>query len=165
MEGVDLAVCPPPEPGLGGVEMGVHPRRDAAQDEAFQEFGEAWEEGDGAVIRVDPHVARFEEGGDNARAPHRGGHLPAADEFEWGALRLASIGGGDDHDEEDVAIPGRGDDDKGDASGSAYIYAHDGSDWVHEAKLVPTDGATVDNFGESVAIYGDKVIVGAYIAK
>ena len=61
-----------------------------------------------------------------------------------------------------VIVGARDDDDRGNNSGSAYIYTHDGSDWVQEAKLVvPTDEAAYDEFGYAVAIYGDKVIVGA----
>ncbi len=54
------------------------------------------------------------------------------------------------------------DDDNGDSSGSAYLFAWDGASWVEEAKLLPSDGEADDKFGWSVAISGDTVVVGAY---
>lgn len=62
----------------------------------------------------------------------------------------------------DTAIIGAPyDDDKGGSSGSAYIYRFDGSNWVQQAKLVPADGTAGDNFGQSVNVWGDAVIIGA----
>jgi hypothetical protein len=72
-----------------------------------------------------------------------------------------------------VAISGDGntaiigadfDDDKGDNSGSAYIYTRAGSSWSQQAKLVPADGATNDRFGYLVAISsdGNTAIIGAF---
>ena len=47
-------------------------------------------------------------------------------------------------------------------SGSAYIYKYDGANW-NETKIVASDGAENDNFGNSVAISGDgnTLVVGA----
>jgi hypothetical protein len=53
------------------------------------------------------------------------------------------------------------DDDKGDDSGSAYIFKWDGTAWVEQQKLTASDGATSDYFGWSVSISGDLAIVGA----
>lgn len=55
-----------------------------------------------------------------------------------------------------------GDDDKGEASGSVYVYYFGGTSWALEGKLVAIDGAAADYFGYSVGISGDNVIVGAY---
>jgi len=50
-------------------------------------------------------------------------------------------------------------DDKGNA---AYIFAWNGSNWIEQQKLVASDGGmTNDFFGISVAINGDRAIVGA----
>jgi hypothetical protein len=73
-----------------------------------------------------------------------------------------------------VAISGDGntaiigasaDDDKGDNSGSAYVFTRAGTTWSQQAKLVPADGAAYDYFGISVAISsdGNTAIIGAYI--
>jgi len=46
--------------------------------------------------------------------------------------------------------------------GAAYIFKRDGTTWTQQAKLTASDGASNDNFGISVSISGDYVIVGAY---
>ena len=62
----------------------------------------------------------------------------------------------------DTAVIGAfGDDDNGDYSGSAYVFRHDGTDWVEEAKLLASDGAAEDRFGHCVSILGDAVLIGA----
>ena len=59
-----------------------------------------------------------------------------------------------------IAIVGaRGDDDNGDASGSAYLF--DTTTGKQLFKLLPDDGAADDWFGVSVAISGATAIVGA----
>jgi len=45
--------------------------------------------------------------------------------------------------------------------GSAYVFTHSGTTWTQEAKLTAGDGAAGDQFGWSVAIDGDTVLVGA----
>ena len=55
------------------------------------------------------------------------------------------------------------DDDRGDYSGSAYIYKRDGTTWSRQAKITASDGAAGDFFGQSVSISGDYVLVGAYL--
>ena len=54
------------------------------------------------------------------------------------------------------------DDDKGTTSGSVYIYArqNDGG-WKEQAKLVASDGAASDDFGLTVAISDNWVLVGS----
>ena len=59
-----------------------------------------------------------------------------------------------------VVVGAHHDDDNGNDSGSAYIYRFDGISWI-ETKLLPSDGATDDLFGASVATSGDTVVVGA----
>jgi len=62
----------------------------------------------------------------------------------------------------DYAIVGAiGDDDKGNDSGSAYIFKRDGESWVQHPKLLASDGAAEDYFGCSVSISGDYAIIGA----
>ena len=48
------------------------------------------------------------------------------------------------------------------ASGSAYIFVRDGATWTQQQKLVASDRAASDNFGKSISISGNNVIVGAY---
>jgi len=55
------------------------------------------------------------------------------------------------------------DDDNGSKSGSAYVFKFDGvSAWGEEDKLVASDGAADDFFGNSVSLSGDRALVGAY---
>jgi len=54
-------------------------------------------------------------------------------------------------------------DDNGEGSGSAYVFRWNGSSWVEEQKLLPSDGAAYDWFGESVSISGDVALVGAVL--
>ncbi len=65
----------------------------------------------------------------------------------------------------DTAVVGASsDDDNGNNSGSAYIFKRNqgGADqWVEVKKLTASDGAAGDQFGRSVAISGDSVVVGA----
>ena len=63
----------------------------------------------------------------------------------------------------DLAVVGAwGDDDSGSTSGSAYVF--DGSaGWSQVAKLTALDGAAGDQFGHSVAISGDLVVIGAQL--
>jgi cyclophilin family peptidyl-prolyl cis-trans isomerase len=48
-------------------------------------------------------------------------------------------------------------------TGSAYIYRHDGTSWVQQAKLTASDGAPLDRFGWSVSTDGYYAIVGAHL--
>ncbi len=66
-----------------------------------------------------------------------------------------------------IAIVGaRGDDDRGESSGAAYVYVKPLSGWEDDntetVKLRASDGLAGDQFGHSVAVSGNKVIVGAY---
>jgi hypothetical protein len=56
-----------------------------------------------------------------------------------------------------------GDEDEGAYSGSAYIFKYDGTTWSQQAKLTASDGAAFDYFGNSVSIYGNYAIVGAFL--
>jgi len=60
----------------------------------------------------------------------------------------------------DYAIVGN--DNFGNAEGSAYIFKRDGSSWNQEAKLTAYAGLDNNRFGGSVSISGDCAIVGAF---
>ncbi len=60
-----------------------------------------------------------------------------------------------------VVVGVRYDDDSGSSSGSAYVFRKSGPSWVQVAKLLASGGAAYDNFGWSVSISGDIVVVGA----
>ncbi|MBS1796079.1 MAG: FG-GAP repeat protein, partial [Acidobacteria bacterium] len=47
------------------------------------------------------------------------------------------------------------------AQGSAYVFTRSGAAWTQQQKLLAADGAAFDQFGGSVAISGDTVLIGA----
>lgn len=63
----------------------------------------------------------------------------------------------------DTLIAGARSDDIGSNpnQGSAYVFVRVGTVWTEQAKLLAMDGATNDNFGSSVGISGDTVVIGA----
>jgi hypothetical protein len=42
-----------------------------------------------------------------------------------------------------------------------YVYTYDGTNWNSSGPITASDGASDDNFGESVSMYGDYIVVGA----
>ena len=46
-------------------------------------------------------------------------------------------------------------------TGAAYVFVRNGIDWVEQKKLTASDGATGDEFGFAVGIFGSTVIAGA----
>jgi len=46
-------------------------------------------------------------------------------------------------------------------TGSAYIFEFDGTHWIEQKKLLASDGAYLDGFGESLAISDEYAIVGS----
>ena len=62
----------------------------------------------------------------------------------------------------DIAVIGAyQDDDNGADSGAAYVFTRNDGVWDDGVKLTASDGAAYDNFGISVAVDGDTVVVGA----
>lgn len=50
---------------------------------------------------------------------------------------------------------------RGDSAGSAYVYTRTGTLWTEQQHLTASDGAAIDDFGHSVAISGNTILVGA----
>ena len=55
---------------------------------------------------------------------------------------------------EDIEDPARS------GSGSVYVFVRSGTTWTQQQKLGPDDGTTDDEFGYTVAIDGDTLVVG-----
>jgi len=53
-------------------------------------------------------------------------------------------------------------DSNGSDCGAAYVYEFTGSQWIEKQKLVSSDGSANDQFGRSVAIEGNSIVVGSY---
>ncbi len=80
---------------------------------------------------------------------------------------LASDGSFEDYfgisvciDNETAVVGAWRDDPLGNNSGSSYVFERD-SGWTESAKLVPSDGAPLDNFGIAVSVSGAYIVVGA----
>lgn len=65
----------------------------------------------------------------------------------------------------DTAVVGAPSDDIGWAAnqGSAYVFTRNGGVWTQQQRLIANDGGADDYFGNSVAISGDTVVVGAFV--
>ena len=65
-----------------------------------------------------------------------------------------------------VVVGAQGDDDNGSNSGSAYVFVAPGGGWAgsltQDAKLTAGDGEASDQFGLSVAVSGDTVVIGVH---
>ena len=141
----------------------------ASDGAASDEFGHSVAiDGDIAVIGV-----RY---GDAPTADSGSAYIFGVDEGgadNWGEVKKLTAGDGAASDEfgysvaiasDTVVIGAPYDDVNGGYSGSAYIFERNqgGSNiWGQVAKLTAGDGAASDNFGISVAIVGDTVVIGA----
>ncbi len=84
------------------------------------------------------------------------------------AKLMASDGVADDTFGGKVAIHGNravigaiGHDAKGEDSGAVYVFKRSGLKWDEQAKLMAEDGSAGDAFGQSIAISGDTIAIGA----
>lgn len=62
-----------------------------------------------------------------------------------------------------IAVGAPGDRDTGRLAGSAYIFQRSGTIWSQQSKLFSFDSAIGDEFGISVAISNDTIVVGAFL--
>jgi hypothetical protein len=63
---------------------------------------------------------------------------------------------------ETIVIGAQHDDDAGSSSGSAYVFERSADRWSEKQKLTASDAAGSDQFGCSVSISGDRILVGAF---
>ena len=63
----------------------------------------------------------------------------------------------------DKVVVGAGQNDNPNNSGSAYIFTRNAGSWTQQPKLTAYDKAADDKFGNSVAVSGDVVVVGAFL--
>ena len=62
-----------------------------------------------------------------------------------------------------IVVGAEGDDDNGNDSGSAFVFVREnGGNWLQETRLTTTDAKEINYFGNSVAVSGDVIVVGAY---
>ena len=97
--------------------------------------------------------------------PGSGGWVTATETVKLMASDGAAgdwFGGSVSLDGDRLAVGATGDDDKGSRSGSVYVYKRESGTWSRVAKLKASDGATDDEFGTSVTVDGDTVVVGSH---
>jgi hypothetical protein len=61
-----------------------------------------------------------------------------------------------------TGVDGDGADNSAGVSGAAYVFTRSGSTWIQQAYLKASNTDAGDNFGFSVAISGDTLVVGAF---
>ena len=71
------------------------------------------------------------------------------------------FGGSVSIDGNNVVVGAPWDDDHGYTSGSAYIYGYDGNVWTQKSKITAEDGSESSQFGYSVAIVGENLVIGS----
>ena len=60
-----------------------------------------------------------------------------------------------------AAIGAHGEDTTAPSSGAAYVFVRDGTGWSQQALLKASNAGAFDEFGASVAVEGDRIVVGA----
>ena len=61
-----------------------------------------------------------------------------------------------------ILIGARGDGQKGNQSGAAYLFSRSGKSWAHTVKLIAEDGYGLDFFGRAVAIGPNVTAIGSH---
>lgn len=132
-----------------------------ADGDALDQFGESLSvSGDTAVIGS---FRDDDNGGDSGSA-----YIFTRSGLIWGQQTkiLATDGAIGDNFGYSVAVAGEtvviGASGDGDHSGSAYVFTRSGATWSQQTRLFAADGTIGDNFGSSVAVSGESVMVGAY---
>ncbi len=69
--------------------------------------------------------------------------------------------GAEDEDSNATGVNGDETDNSSGIAGAAYVFVRNGGSWSQEAYLKASNTGTFDRFGESVAISGDTIVVGA----
>jgi hypothetical protein len=76
----------------------------------------------------------------------------SGDTIAVGANAEGSSARGVDGDQDDNGAP---------ASGAVYVFVREGSNWTQEAYIKASNTDPLDQFGHSIAISGDRLVVGA----
>jgi len=95
----------------------------------------------------------FDRGGGSWRqeAKLTASDAEAGDQFGWSV----SVSGAR------IAVGASGSSKRGDRSGAVYVFERAGGGWDEAPGLLAPDGAALDEFGRSVSIDGDRMLVGA----
>ena len=80
---------------------------------------------------------------------------------DTGEEELFRFGNAVDIYQDTIIVGAYGDPTQGSEAGSAFLFVNNEGNWTQQAKLLSSDGQAFDEFGLSVAVYGDYAIVGA----
>ncbi len=115
-------------------------------------------------------VGAFRADDENIGVDVGAAYIFSRDETTWQqqAKLTASDGAANDTLGGNVAISGEtavagaiGHDQNGANSGAAYVFTRSGTTWSQQMKLTAADGAEGDAFGQSIALFGDTLVIGA----
>ena len=130
-------------------------------------------DGYGWAVAIDGDIAVVGAVNDNARGTDSGSiYVLEYDGNRWDeTVRIVpSTVWSNDAFGDAVAISGDtivagapGDDESGSGAGAAYVFEFDGVNWVQRAFLSPPGAADGDNFGSTVGIDGDTIVIGAML--
>ena len=110
--------------------------------------------GDGTAYVFERHLGGVDNWGQRKKLRARDS---SADNGLFGSVALSG---------NRILLGARLNDDAGDNSGAAYVFARNRggpNNWGEVRKLVPADAASGDQFGLSVALFGDRAVVGAQL--
>ncbi len=107
--------------------------------------------GDAGTYSGSAYVFRYDGGAWPEEQELTASDAGASDKFGWSV----SVSG------EITVVGAYGHDAGAPSTGSAYVFRYNGSNWMEEQELTASDAGASDNFGWSVSVSGDVVVVGA----
>jgi hypothetical protein len=143
---------------------GVPQKRAASDGADADDFGISVDlDGDDAIVGAWRHdLATSSEGAAYVFARDRGGWIQAA-KLTASDAEEGDFFGFDVGIEAGTALVGAfGEDGAGSLRGAAYVFERDGDAWTQTAKLGAADAADGHRFGASVALDGDRALIGAW---
>lgn len=139
----------------------------ASDGTAFDQMG--WSSAiDGTTVIAGAHQADLGGGANNAGAAYVFVKTAGSTWLQETKLTAADAEGGDRFGQYvalsgDVAVVGAHlEDEAANNAGAVYVFRRTGRSWIQEAKLMADDATAGDQFGYSVAVDGDTIVVGAW---
>jgi hypothetical protein len=166
----DLAVVGAPGHDGGGNGAGaayVYARDDGAWTELTTLFASEPAAGDGFGWAVAVDGERIVVGAPGGLGATGAAYVFDRDGDSWGAGTRLSASDPAANDAFGNAVAVRGDHvavgayGKDDGAGAVYVFRPEGDDWVEAAKLTAPEPVEEHYFGQSVAMHGDRLVVGA----
>ncbi len=120
---------------------------------------------DGIAVRVDDRGARYPVTIDPVaqQAYVKASNTDANDSFGFSVAISGDtvVVGAPEEDSTAANVNGDDSNDAGNNEGAAFVFVRNGGAWTQQAYLKASNPGALDNFGHSVAISGDVIVVGA----